>query len=643
MGVRATLTAWQKATGLYLRILAYLVPYTRHLALVVVLNFLYIAFNTVSIWMIAPFLTTLFGKGADASGLLPGLGGGAPGGAGGATAGAGGGANLFDLNLWLKQLYLRWVARPDPHDALQVICVVIFFTFLLKNFFQFAEAYLVSYVEQGVIKRLRDDLYGRVLGRPLRFFDRFETGNLISRITNDISALNVAVNRSFTKVIRDPLLILAFLWILFSIDWKLTLLAIIVIPASGLVIHWIGQSLRRKSHRVQERIAELTSILQETLSGIRVVQAFSQERREAERFERGTDRHFRATLKQVRLHRLSSPLSETLGAGIMVAVLWYGGSRVLVHPELSAEDFVRFLMVLFALLQPLKSLAELNTNIQIALASGSRVFEVIDHPLTLAEDPHPVEKRTFEREIVYEGVGFRYGAQDGWALEDVSFRMAKGEKVALVGASGAGKTTIANLLPRFYDVERGRIAIDGVDIRRLRVADLRAMIGIVSQEVVLFNDTVAHNIAYGRSDASRERIESAARLASASDFIRELPQGFDTMVGEKGMRLSGGERQRISIARAVLQNPPILIFDEATSSLDSESERLIQEAITNLLRDRTVLMIAHRLSSVIDADRILVFEEGRLTDAGTHAQLLERSARYRHFYELQFSPLDSPA
>ncbi|MFH1143865.1 MAG: ABC transporter ATP-binding protein [Candidatus Eisenbacteria bacterium] len=617
---------WVESARLYLRILAYLIPHTRLLVLVVVLNFLYIAFNAASIWMIAPFLSTLFARGPSSSG-------GAAGGAGALPAAG----SVLDLNNWMKQYYLRWVARPDPLEALQVICVVIFVTFLLKNVFQFSEAYLVSFVEQRVIKKLRDELYEKILAKPLRFFDRIETGNLISRITNDINALNVAVNRSFTKVIRDPILIVTFLLILFSIDWRLTLLSIVVIPVSGIVIHAIGQSLKRKSRRVQERIAEVTSNLQETLTGIRVVQAFSQEGREARRFRDRTQQHFLATLRQVRMHRLSSPLSETLGVGIMVAVLWYGGHQVLIGGGLSAEDFVRFLTVLFAMLQPLKSLAELNNSVQIALASGQRVFEIIDHPLVIQESPQPVAKSSFDSRIDYEDVSFRYGPDGDWALRGITFAIRKGEKVALVGSSGAGKSTIANLLPRFYDVDEGRILIDGVDIRTLRLKDLRGLVGVVSQEVVLFNDTVANNIAYGQEDIGHDRIERAAQLAHASDFIRELPAGYATVVGEKGLRLSGGERQRLSIARALLKNPPILIFDEATSSLDSESERLIQEAVANLLRDRTVLMIAHRLSSVIDADRILVFERGALIDTGSHHELLERSPRYRHFYELQFT------
>jgi subfamily B ATP-binding cassette protein MsbA len=613
----------QSSFRLYLRILSYLVPYMRHLVVVFTLNFGFIAFNTISIWMIAPFLTTLFAPGEAATAAST-----------GAVAEP---ASFLNLNAWIKQYYLRWVARPNPVDALEIICVMIFFTFLFKNFFQYSEAYLVSYVEQGVIKRLRDELYERLLQKPLRFFDRYETGNLISRITNDITQLNVAVNRSFTKIIRDPLLILTFLLILFSINWRLTLLAILVVPLSGLVIHRIGQSLKRKSRRAQERIAEVTVGLEDTLSSVRVVKAFSQEQSEARRFAVKTRRHFEATLRQVRMHRLSSPLSETLGVGIMVAVLWYGGHEVLGPGHLSAEDFVRFLTVLFAILQPLKSLAELNNNIQIALASGGRVFEVIDHPWAIREAADPIEKHTLEQRIEYDQVSFRYDPEANAALQDVSFTIEKHEKVALVGSSGAGKTTIANLLPRFYEADEGAIRIDGVDIRQMRLASLRGMIGLVSQEVLLFNDTVAANIAYGQGDAPREEIERVARLAHAHDFIQALPGGYESVVGEKGARLSGGERQRISIARALLKNPPILILDEATSSLDAESERLIQEAIANLLKERTVLMIAHRLSSVISADKILVIEQGRVIDAGSHSELLARSPRYRHFYDLQFA------
>jgi subfamily B ATP-binding cassette protein MsbA len=323
----------------------------------------------------------------------------------------------------------------------------------------------------------------------------------------------------------------------------------------------------------------------------------------------------------------------------MVAVLWFGGREVLGRQGLSAEDFVRFLIILFAILEPIKSIGALNNNVQIALAAATRIFEIGDDPAVVPERADALAKTAFSEAIQYEQVCFRYGPEEDWVLSDFSFRMGKHESLALVGSSGAGKTTVARLLPRFYDPERGRILMDGVDLRELRLRDLRRLIGVVSQEVLLFNASVAENIAYARPEASPEEIREAARLAHALDFIEDLPQGFATRVGEKGLRLSGGQRQRISIARAVLLDPAILIFDEATSSLDSESERLIQDAIARLLADRTVLMIAHRLSTVMDCDRILVMEQGRLLDQGKHAELLERSERYRQLCRLQFGEL----
>ena len=614
----------------YARILAYMVPYIGQLVLVLVFNLFFVVFNALSIWMIAPFITTLFGTVSGTPQAEP------------TTVDPS--AGLLGLNTYLKQFYVRWVVRPDPLEGLQVICLVIFGTFLLKNIFQFCEAYLVSYVEQKVIKDLRDEIFAKTLRKPLRFFDRYNTGNLISRVTNDINALNVAVNESFTKIIRDPLLIVIFLSILLSINWRLSLLASVVIPTSGLVIRRIGQSLKRRSSREQERIADVTTRLQDTLSGIRVIKAFAQEEPESERFRDRTEQHFRAVLRKVRMHRLSSPLTETLGVGIMVAVLWHGGRLVLESGALSAEDFIRFLAVLFAVLDPMKSLANLNNNIQIAVASGIRVFEVIDHPDVIREVPNARGKTSLTEGIEYEGVDFRYEARGSWVVRDISFRIRKGEKVALVGSSGAGKTTIANLLPRFYDVNAGHIRIDGIDIRELRLADLRRMNGIVSQDVVLFNDPVAYNIAYGQADVTPEQLEEAAGMANALDFIRQFENGFDTVVGERGTRLSGGERQRISIARAVMLNPPILVFDEATSSLDSESERLIQDAIEKLLRDRTVLMIAHRLSTILHCDQILVLENGRVVARGAHEKLLASSPRYAHLYELQFgAAVQAPA
>jgi subfamily B ATP-binding cassette protein MsbA len=361
------------------------------------------------------------------------------------------------------------------------------------------------------------------------------------------------------------------------------------------------------------------------------------EKYENSRFRRKTRDHFRAVLRQIRIQRLSSPVSETMGVGVMIGVIWYGGKLVLQGQGLHPEDFMRFMILLFSMLDPIKSLGEVNNNIQIALASGQRIFDIFDQENPVREKPGAVVKNTFERAIEYDDVSFRYISGGEPVLQDITLRVQKNEKIAFVGSSGVGKTTLVNLLPRFYDVERGSVRIDGIDVRDMTLSSLRGLMGIVTQEVILFDDTVANNIAYGLESYSREEIEKAARLANALDFITELPGGFDAMIGERGMLLSGGQRQRLSIARAILKNPPILIFDEATSSLDSESEFLIQEAIRNLMKDRTVFMIAHRLSSIVNADRIVVLEDGRIIDEGPNADLLQRSERYRKLYELQFN------
>lgn len=615
----------EKNLKLYLRILGYLRPYAFLLLVILTLNFLYVIFNTLSIWMVAPFISTLFesGKPAVEQQIQP--------------PSEEQSTSILNLNKWLKSKTEHLIPQDNRIKALQVLCIIIFITFFLKNTFSFFEAFWVSFVEQRVIKDLRDQVYGHILLQPFSFFQRYETGNLMSRITNDINSLNVAVNRSFTKIIRDPIVIIIFLSLLVSISWRLTLVALIVVPVSGVLIQRIGQSLKRKSRRVQERIAEITTVLQETISGIRVVKAFSMEEFERKKFENRTLKHFKAVLRQVRLNRLSSPLSETLGIGIMVSVLWFGGRLVLSGDLLDPEDFIRFIVILFSIMEPIKSLGELNNNVQTALASGKRIFDILDTPNIITDKSDAREKKTFDRIIAYRDVYFRYDAEEEWVLNGINLEVIKNEKIALVGSSGAGKTTLVNLLPRFYDIEKGAILIDDLDIRDLKLQDLRGLMGIVTQEVILFNETVANNIAYGRADYTLEQIEWAAKLANASEFIQQMPKGYETIIGERGTRLSGGQRQRLSIARAILKNPPILIFDEATSSLDSEAEHLIQEAIENLMKDRTVLIIAHRLSSVINADKIILLDEGKILDIGTHTELIQRSDRYRHLYELQFA------
>jgi subfamily B ATP-binding cassette protein MsbA len=545
--------------------------------------------------------------------------------------------SIWNLNQWMKDRIDKFFRRDSKVETLKILCLFLFFSFVLKNTFAFLESWWVTYVEQGFIKDLRDRVYEHILWQPLGFFSKYQTGNLISRITNDINVLNDSLKHNFTKIIRDPFMIIIFATLLISISWQLSLVASIVFPITGILITKIGQSLKRKSRRAQERIADVTTVLQETISGVKVVKAFSMEKYETKKFQNRTYEHFRSVVRQVRLNRLSSPLSETIGIGIMVGVLWYGGQLVLAGELLSSEDFIRFIAVLFSIMDPIKKLSQFNNDIQISLASGRRVFQIIDTKATITDRPNAITKSDFTGTIEFKNVDFRYTLDGDQILRNINLDVYKNQKLAIVGGSGAGKTTLVNLLPRFYEIERGTINIDNVDIRDMTMVSLRRLMGIVTQEVILFNDTVSKNIAYGVPDYSIDEIIHAAKLANAHQFIEKLQQGYETLIGERGTRLSGGQRQRISIARAILKNPPILIFDEATSSLDSEAERLIQEAIENLMKHRTVFLIAHRLSTIMNSDKIIVLEEGQIIDKGTHEELLERCERYQYLYNLQFA------
>jgi len=612
---------------IYLRILSYLKPYIKEMVLVFILSLAFIVSSTLSMWLIAPVVTTFFSdepvqqvenvEESSSEDLTP--------------------EGTLNLNEWLKTKVYEFIPRDDRFATLKWLCFFIFATFLLKNLFKFLENFWITYVEQRVVKDLREEVYDKIIRQDLGFFHKHKTGGLISNLTNDINQLNVALNRSVTKAIRDPLMIVIYLVILYNISWQITLIAITVLPITGFVIRKIGMSLKRRSTRVQERIADITTLLQETISGIKVVKAFAMEEYESSKFHKKTGEHFHSIVKQVRMWRLAGPLSETIGAAIISIVIWYGGNLVLQGGTLSSEDFIRFLVILFALMEPVKSIGELNSDIQISIASGKRTFDILDTPRTVIEKPNALRKTDFTGNIVYENVSFCYDQENNFVLNGINLKVDKNQKIAFVGSSGAGKTTLVNLLPRFYDPSEGAVKIDGVDVKDMSLADLRRLIGIVTQEVILFNDTVANNIAYGMSGYSLDKIEKVVHLANANEFIKDMPKQYDTLIGERGMMLSGGQRQRISIARAILKNPPILIFDEATSSLDSESEFLIQQAIENLMKDRTVFMIAHRLSSIINSDRIIVLEDGKIVDEGTNEELQQRSGRYRQLYELQFN------
>ncbi len=625
----------------YLRVLRLVRPYLPFILLSMSFMVVFSLLSGFSIVMIVPFLEALFseegiraaGSAADAAPVA------APADTLSALERVEELSRGFSPSTLRDDLMARltgWVARDTRMETLWVIVLVFFVLNLIKNLSGYLQTVCTDYVQHSFIRDLRDRLYEKFTSLPLSFYHRHRAGELISRATNDVLVVNRSVNVSFTNLARDPVLIVMYLGMSLLLSWRLTLLALLVLPLSMAVIVRIGKILRRYSHRQQEKMANITTRLQETISGIRVVKAFTNEAQENARFRAESRRLFRDLFKISRMQRLSSPLTEQLSVLVGLFILWYGGRQVLTGDELPPQMFILFLFCVFSLGKPIKELSQVNNAIQEGMAAAERVFAVLDHPVEIAEREDAAELHDVRGEIELRDVDFSYDNGTP-VLRDVDLVVSPGEVVALVGASGAGKSTLVDLIPRFYDATGGRVLIDGHDVRDLTLASLRGALGLVTQEVILFNDTVRNNIAYGLPDVSDEDVEAAARAANAHDFITRMPAGYGTLIGDRGVKLSGGQRQRLSIARAILKNPPVLILDEATSALDTESEMLVQEAIDRLVRDRTTVVIAHRLSTIRDADRIYVMQEGRVVQVGTHDELLaDADGPYRSLHDLQF-------
>ncbi|MBT7525019.1 MAG: ABC transporter ATP-binding protein [Candidatus Marinimicrobia bacterium] len=536
------------------------------------------------------------------------------------------------LKYWTNILILR----DTPANSLKVLCITLLSVFFTKNLFLYIKNILLRIVELKLVKDIRDRLYKHIQTLSLGYFHKKQTGSITSIVMNDVEQLQVALAVVFQRLFVEPINILTFVTLLFIISWKLALIAIVIIPLAGITIIGIGRSIRRKSRRTQEKIAEIMQILTETLTSIRIVKAFVNEKEEVKKFTGESQNYFKLLLKRARLDLISAPVTESFGVIIGVVLLWYGGLEVLSNQGVSAEDFIRFIVILFAILGPIKQMSNVNLKIQVGAASAERIFELLDTPPEIVEDLNPVDLKVFKNSIEFDKVHFEYNDGDSLVLDQVTFSIKKGEVVAMVGPSGSGKSTIADLIPRFYDVTTGSIRIDGHDLRKATLASIRGNMGIVTQEVILFNDTIKNNIAYAQPNVSDDAIKQAAEAANALDFIEKSPEGFNTLIGERGVNLSGGQKQRLAIARALLKNPPILILDEATSALDTESEKKVQNAIENLMKDRTALVIAHRLSTVQNADKIIVINEGHVVEIGTHNQLYENDGLYRRLYDIQF-------
>ncbi len=546
------------------------------------------------------------------------------------------------VKIWIKENINSLIVRETKTGTLVRICWATLLIALFKNIFLYIQGFFMAFVQQSFIRDIRDRLFEHYQRLSLAYFHKTRTGQLISRVTNDVVVLNTTIDISFNSLISDSLSVLIFAAFLIILSWKLTLLAGLVLPVIFYFIYRIGRKLRKYSARSQERMADVNAVLEETVSNIRIVKAFAMDRFEIDKFFFATTRYFKALLKMTRVRILATPINDMLATAAGIFILWYAGSRILTaQSTLKAEDFILFIFSMFSLIKPVKSLSNIHIKVQEGMAAAGRIFEVLDTPPQVTEPERPASLTSFREIIKFDDVVFAYDTGER-VIDHVSFEVKKGEIMALVGPSGAGKSTLFDLLPRFYDPQEGRIAIDHIDIKTVATPALRSLMGIVTQETYLFNDTVRHNVAYGMNDIPDEELYAAARMANAHDFIAQLPEGYDTVIGNRGVMLSGGQRQRLAIARALLKNPDILIFDEATSSLDTESEIQVQEAINRLMKGRTTLVIAHRLSTVTSADKILVMDKGRIIQQGTHQSLLLEGGLYARLYQMQFENNHGP-
>jgi len=603
----------------YLRLLEYIKKYRIKIAASIFMSIFYSLFSALSIYLTIPLLKTLF--------LDPNS----------SVENTAGNEQVFDLYRSIQRSLEMYIFSSGKESALYKICVLILLAFFLKNITGYFQSLYMQYVEKGVLRDIRNVLYEKINSLSLRFFTQEKTGNLISRMTNDINLIQSGISAAFSNLIKEPLLIVIYLIISISISWQMTLMSVLVFPITIYVTSKIGSSLKRRSIRVQKKIADIMTIISETIYGAKIIRIFRAENFRNEIFRKENDEHYRLDFRMAKASELTSPITEFLSILAGVVIILFGGREILVHNQLKPEEFLGFLFILFQLIVPIKNLATVGNRIQQSAASGERIFEILDYPVEVMDSENSSDFKNFDETIELRDVSFFYN-RDKNILENINLKINKSEKVAVVGASGGGKSTLADLISRFYDVTSGEIFIDDVNIKNIRIESLRKLIGIVPQETILFNDTIRNNIIFGSDVFSEEDIIAATKFANAYDFIRETENGFDTIVGERGLKLSGGQKQRIAISRALLRNPQILILDEATSSLDSESEILVQEALEKLMTNRTSLIIAHRLSTIKNADRIIVLDGGKIVQTGSHDDLIKQvNGVYKKLYDLQFN------
>jgi subfamily B ATP-binding cassette protein MsbA len=522
-------------------------------------------------------------------------------------------------------------------DALALICLFVVISIFFKNLFRYLGMFFIAPIRNGVVRDMRNKMYDKVLRLPLSYYSEERKGDIMSRMTADVQEVEWSIMQSLEMIFREPLTIIIYLAFMVKISPQLSFFSFVLLPLSGLMIGRIGKSLRRSSAKSKEKMGLLLSIMEETLGGLRIIKGFNAEKKMNDHFRDENQQYTNISVKMYRKTDLSSPLSEFLGVSVMVVILYYGGKLVLGNdPSMTGSILILYIASFSQLLAPAKSFTTAYYNVQKGLASGERIDKILNAEINIQDAKDARNIQSFQKEIEYRNVSFAYREGEvGWVLNGINLKIEKGKTIALVGQSGSGKTTLADMLPRFYDTTQGEILIDNQNIKALKLHDLRALMGIVTQESILFNDTVYSNIAFGIENVSEQQVIEAAKIANAHEFISQMPEGYQTNIGDRGSKLSGGQRQRISIARAVLKNPPILILDEATSALDTESERLVQDALNKLMKNRTSVVIAHRLSTIQHADEIIVMQKGKLIERGTHNELLLRNGAYKKLHDLQ--------
>ncbi|MGB5692508.1 MAG: ABC transporter ATP-binding protein [Flavobacteriaceae bacterium] len=599
------------------KILRFAGPYRRYGYLNIFFNILYALFSALSFAALIPMLDVLFNKTRKVftAPVYSGMG------------------NIKEFLTDYLNYRLTTYAGDDEMKGLVLVIGLVLALFLLKNVFNYLAMYFITFLRNGVLKDVRNAMYEKIVDLPLSFFSEKKKGDVIARISSDVLEIQHSFLSILELIVREPLTIVFTIIVMFTISTKLTLFVFIFIPIAGMIISRIGKSLKKQSARVQLEQAEFLSIVEETLSGLRVVKAFNAESRFSRVFQRSTERFFSFSNKLLNRQNLASPTGEFLGILVIGVLLWFGGKMVLVENSLDASSFIAYMGLAYNILTPAKAISKASYGVKKGNAAAERVLEILETENPIKEKEDAIDKVDFTSGISLVNVSFKY--EDEYVLKDFSLEVPKGSTIALVGQSGSGKSTIANLVTRFYDVSEGQVKIDGINIKDLKKKSLRNLIGLVTQDSILFNESVRNNIALGKHDATDEEILEAAKIANAHEFIVDLPKGYDTNIGDGGNKLSGGQKQRLSIARAVLKNPPVMLLDEATSALDTESERLVQDALENMMQNRTSIVIAHRLSTIQNADKIVVMQKGKIVEIGSHKDLLTAEGVYRNLVDMQ--------